>query len=179
MAQDRILQKCIVFLFYRSLPPTLWMPSGIWNHSDFLWPGASSELFGVLFIILVPVRPHSLVPGHLPTPLLALIDLVHYCLINFASLYLHLSFSLRVIEGIFIGHGVGGNLESKSAQPRGGRQRPVSPFPWLLICLVLLNAPHLHGITVSGFSLIIHLDQSQGHCFLLSTLHIWSSWPPW
>lgn len=44
-----------------------------------------------------------------------LIDLVHYCLINFANLYLHLSFSLRVIEGIFIGHGVGGNLESKSA----------------------------------------------------------------
>lgn len=61
----------------------------------------------------------------------------------------------------------------------GGRQRPVSPFPWLLICLVLLNAAHLHGITVTSFSLAIHLDQSQGHCFLLSTLHIWSSWPPW
>lgn len=61
----------------------------------------------------------------------------------------------------------------------GGRQRPVSPFPWLLICLVLLSASHLRGITVTSFSLAIHLDQSQGHCFLLSTLRIWSSWPPW
>lgn len=46
----------------------------------------------------------------------------------------------------------------------------MSPFPWLLICLVLLNASHLHGITVTGFSLTIYLEQSQGHCFLLSTL---------
>lgn len=71
-----------------------------------------------------------------------------------------------------------GQLRIKSGAG-GGRQRPVSPFPWLLICLVLLNASHLHGIAVTSFSLAIHPDQSQGHCFLLSTLHIWSSWPPW
>lgn len=120
MAQDRTLQKCVVFLFHRTLP-LFRMPSDIWSRSDFLWPGASAELFGVLFIILVPIRPHPLVPGHFPTPLLAQIDLVHYCLINFATLYLHSSFSHRIIEGIFIVHGVEGNWESKSAQEVEGR----------------------------------------------------------